>query len=308
MAVTTTATKIIKRALRLIGAMDVGETPDSTEMNDALQTLNEMIMDWQNRGIYIQQQHEAVLYFTDEQAKYTLGSDHAALHGSTTNKTELSTAGVATDLTIEVDSITGLTNGDVIGIELDDGTIQWTTINGVPAGTTVTITAALTSAAAVNNHVYAYTTLMAKPLDIWNPRLVSGSSDNESPITMTSRYEFFDIPDKTTAGAVSQVYYDPKVSGYNLYVNQPPDDVKDRLNFTAGVVLTEFTDLTSSPTFPSEWFVALNYNLAYMLAPEYGTIGLQERVLLLQDAERFLSTAEFAHSDMAPVYLQPEEY
>lgn len=308
MAVTTTGTEIIKRALRLIGAMDIGETPDGTEMNDALQTLNKMIMAWQNRGIYIQQQHEAVLFFVDGQEHYTLGTDHAALHGATTNKTELSTAGVAADLTIEVDSIDGLTNGDVIGIELDDGTIQWTTINGVPAGTTVTITAALTDAAAVNNHVYAYTTLMAKPLDIWNPRLVSGSSDNESSITMQSRYEFFNIPDKTTAGNVSYVYYDPKMSGYNLYVSQPPDDVKSRLNFTAGVVLTEFANLAANPTFPSEWFEALEYSLAYRLATEYGTIGVQERMVLKQDAEEALSLAEFAHADMAPVYLQPEEY
>lgn len=307
MAVTTTATEIIKRAMRIIGATDTGETPDASEMADALRILNHMIMGWQNRGYLIWQYAEAVLYFVKEQAQYAIGSDHAALHGDTTNKTELSTAGAAADLTIEVDSISGISTGDVIGIELDDDTIQWTTVNGAPTGTTITITAALTGAAAVDNHVYAYTTILARPLQIWNPRLVNGDdSDNETPIgPVLGRSEYMTLNDKASSGKVNQIYYDPQRTYGQLYVWPTPDNVQDRLNFTCQVVLTEFSTLATAPDCDPEWFEAMEYNLAYRLAPEYG-LSLQERMALKSDAEEYLSLAESAHIDPAPISFEPD--
>jgi hypothetical protein len=75
---------------------------------------------------------------------------------STGAETAMRVAGVATDATIDVDSITGITNGDNIGVELDDGTMHWTTVNGAPSGTVITLTAVLPSATAIDNRVYAH--------------------------------------------------------------------------------------------------------------------------------------------------------
>lgn len=69
--------------------------------------------------------------------------------------TTLASDGAATDLTIEVASITGIASGDIIGIKLDTGYYHFTTVNGLPAGTTVTLTAALPSAATTGNKVVA---------------------------------------------------------------------------------------------------------------------------------------------------------
>jgi hypothetical protein len=60
-------------------------------------------------------------------------------------------AAAQTDLTVA--AITGVASGDIIGILLDDGTTHWTTVNGAPSGSTITITAALPSDAASGNRV-----------------------------------------------------------------------------------------------------------------------------------------------------------
>jgi len=69
-------------------------------------------------------------------------------------KTEMRVAAVVTATTMEVDSTTGMTAGDIIGVELDNGTWHWTTIDGVTDGDTVELTAGLAGdGAAINNDV-----------------------------------------------------------------------------------------------------------------------------------------------------------
>lgn len=69
------------------------------------------------------------------------------------NDTTLSVASAATDLTLDVVSDTGFSDGDFIGLLLDDGTQHQTTVNGAPAANVITITDAVPSAAAIGNYV-----------------------------------------------------------------------------------------------------------------------------------------------------------
>ena len=57
--------------------------------------------------------------------------------------TTLTANGSGGNTTITVASITGIASGDIIGIKLDTGLYHFTTVNGAPAGSTVTLTAAL---------------------------------------------------------------------------------------------------------------------------------------------------------------------
>lgn len=45
-----TASEVINRALRLIGAVAAGEEPSAQESADALTALNAMLADWERRG------------------------------------------------------------------------------------------------------------------------------------------------------------------------------------------------------------------------------------------------------------------
>lgn len=67
--------------------------------------------------------------------------------------TTLSVAAVSTDTTITVASATGISSGDNIAVLLDDGTTHFTTVNGAPSGSVVTLTAAMPGAAAIGNDV-----------------------------------------------------------------------------------------------------------------------------------------------------------
>ena len=58
-------------------------------------------------------------------------------------ETTLTANGSGGATTLTVNSITGLASGDVIGVKLDTGLYHFTTINGAPSGSTVTLTAAL---------------------------------------------------------------------------------------------------------------------------------------------------------------------
>lgn len=69
--------------------------------------------------------------------------------------TALSVAAVATNATITLSAVTGIATGDSIAILLDDGTTHFTTVNGAPSGSVVTLTVAMPSAAAIGNNVAA---------------------------------------------------------------------------------------------------------------------------------------------------------
>jgi hypothetical protein len=62
--------------------------------------------------------------------------------------TTLSAASAGGTTTVTLTSVTGVTSGDVLGVELDTGAWHWTTVSGAPAGNTVTLAAALPAAAA----------------------------------------------------------------------------------------------------------------------------------------------------------------
>lgn len=55
--------------------------------------------------------------------------------------------------TVTLSAVAGITTGDIIGINQDDRTTHWTTVNGAPVGNVVTLTAALTANAASGSRV-----------------------------------------------------------------------------------------------------------------------------------------------------------
>ena len=74
------------------------------------------------------------------------------------SSTTIGTAGSVGDSTITVVSISGMSDTQQITIELNNGNVQITTINGTPSGTTVTLTDKLTDSVAVGNYVVVSTT------------------------------------------------------------------------------------------------------------------------------------------------------
>jgi len=263
---------IIKYALMDLGVIaGFGSSPEAVQTTHAAWKLNVMVKRDMINGLHLWAISDGTLFLVDGQESYSLGvgGDEAT---SSYVKTELATSAGGSATSLTVDSITGISNADVIGIELDDGSLHWDVVNGAPSGTTVTITTGLASAAAVDNHVYAYTTIIEKPVRILRDTIrLENEAGNEIPIRLVSRAEYFALPNKSTSGKCNQVYYDPTYGATGtLYTWPTCDDVQNVIHFGFERSLQDFDAATDNPDYPIEATDYLVKGLRYELSSAYG--------------------------------------
>lgn len=298
-----TATQIVNRAMRLMGVLSQEETPTAAELADGLEALNMMIKSWAAQGINLWKQEDLIVWLVVGTTKYTLSSsgDHAA---TSWVRTTLSADAAASATTITVASITGISASDNLGIVLDDGTLQWTTVSGAPSGSTVTPAAVLASAASSGNQVWAYTTKAVRPMRLDVPRRRDGSLQ-DTPLFMVSRQEYFDTPNKTTQSPPVNCYYDPQLSQGELHVWPAPDDVDDTLLFSAKMPIEDFDALTNTPDFPQEWLNALAWGLADEMALEYEIPAERHGRINAKSNELRLALEVWDNEDVS-IMMQPD--
>jgi hypothetical protein len=293
--------EIIKRALRLLGVLPFNETPSADQSEDASDVLNMMIKSWQGIGYNLWRYQEATLFPTEGTNEYTLSSTGANVTASYVS-TETSAAASSGASTIDVDSITGISSGDNIGVFLDGGTFQWTTVNGAPSGSTITLTDTLTDDVSVDATVYAYTTKINRPLKVMNARRVISSIETE--MYPMSYFEYQNQPQKTTQATPVAYMYDRKLAS-KLHLWPAPDDDTVLIKLTLSRELEDFDAQANTMDFPDEWYDAVCYGLAVRLAPEYG-INVQTFQVLKQESEQYLQSVLAWDRDDEGVCFQPD--
>src|SRR5882672_1223687 len=109
---------IIKRSLRRIGALSTGETPGTSETNDAFEVLNEMLDQWSNDHLLVFVQQEVIQELTGGQFIYTIGqggsvgaSVTGSISGTVLTVTALSSGAISAG---QIISGTGITSGTAI--------------------------------------------------------------------------------------------------------------------------------------------------------------------------------------------------
>jgi hypothetical protein len=207
-------------------------------------------------------------------------------------ETAIRVAGIATDTTIEVDSTTGMTVADNVGIVLDSGSIHWTTIATIPDADTITIATGLPSGVAVDKAVYAYTSKIPRPVRIIQA-FTRNTSDQDYTVYPWHRDEHWSMYDKTLISPPTRYFYEAHIPNGTLYTNYRPLDVTETLELVYHRPFEDFDAAGDEPDFPQEWFEALKYGLALRLAPEYGRMS-QDLVML---AEASKANAEAAYRD-----------
>jgi len=160
--------------------------------------------------------------------------------------------------------------GNNVGIELDDGTLQWTWI-GAAISTTLTLVDALTDDVAVDNHVYIYEDKLQRPLEIADAMLMM-ESGYERNLWIKTREEYRRLTNKTDRGTINTVYFDPRTLNSKLFIWQSCDDIQEYITFTARIPVETFDLTTNDPDFPNEWLLTLSWNLATMIAPKFGAV------------------------------------
>lgn len=303
---TVTAADIIGAAMKNAGALASGESATADETTDCLLKLNFLVKQWQGAndfapGLKVWSRKRAYVFLQKNQGSYNLGpsGDHATLSYVTTTLTAAASAGAST---ITVASITGTASTYNIGIELDSGSLQWTTINGAPSGSTITLTATLTGAAASGNRVFVYQTkLQQRPLDIVTA-VLRDSDNQDTPLGFMDLAEFEAIGDKTADGDPTKLLYESQLTNGVMYLDSEPDDVTKVIRL---VILSPIDDLDTSANdlvYPQVWFSPLEWGLTKVISPMFGKSWGQDK----QDIfDMVLSIAQNADPETTTLCFEP---
>jgi hypothetical protein len=263
-----TAGQIARDALRKSGVYAIHDSIPAEEFNNTLRDLNLLIIEQQASGFHIWNDRRATLFLQYGQAKYLLGStgDNAT---EDYNSTTLSSNATAPTSTIQVSSIENISDGDYIGIIKNDNYIFWTTVNGAPSGSTVTLTDDLDGDANSGNTVYTYTTKITKPIEITEV-LVKRADNNEVGLLKMSRQEYFEMSNKNSTGIPTQYYYHNTIDNGTIYLWPTSTNANNVINFTYQPYLDIFKEESNTPDLPPLWYNALVWKLAYDLCSSYG--------------------------------------
>ena len=279
-----TRDNMIARAFEMAGIINEGGTPSSTQLTIGAQLLNMAVKQWSGTadfsGQKMQSRKRAYLFLSEDNAIYTLGP--TTTQTGTTNKwassyvtTTLSAAEAASQTVISLTSITGISDTDRIGIELDDGTIHWSVVSGSPSAGTATIANALASAAASGNRVFTYATTNQgrRPLSILTASLRSFDSNNvpsDVPInahTILERYEA--NTSKATDSDPSEMYYEATLTDGTAYLNYEPSDVAKIIRCVYLSPIEDFDAAGDTPDFSQEWYLPFVIKLGMLTCINY---------------------------------------
>ena len=294
-----TAGDLIRDALRAATISGISLPVQSEDFVQGESALNDILMSLQTEQIHVWAQTEALIPLNPDQTKYVFGTDHVFTNYVYTT----ADAAIATATALTVVSTAGMTTGDFIGVELADGTRQWTTLT-VTGATTLTLAAALTGDIDDLSSVYTYTTATDQPVRIDSVRYADAYTSDEISTSMVARDEYFNQPSKTTSGAVNTWYFQRNLDFGHLYVWPIADNCKRllRITFIKPQYIPE--DQSEDVLIPPEWYVALKFKLAADLAMSYG-VDPNRQMMLEQKAAIYLQKAISSDDDGASFQFTP---
>jgi len=195
-------------------------------------------------------------------------------------------------------------DGDKVGVKLDDGSRHWSNIIRIN-GLVLSINDALPSDAAIGLSVFTYTTILPRPLRVYNPRSETIGQDNEIPIRKWSRQQYMRQPSKDSQGTIVKLYYSPQLTQGELYVWQTSADTDQVARFTFDAPIVIASDALDAPDFPAEWFLPLKWNVAKEILPEYRVSDSRKKEIKERAKETLAEALDFDEEDCS-VYVGPD--
>lgn len=313
-------TLIVAQALRQLGIIMEDEDPTGAMYSTGVFQMNALVASAQATGAHVWTEEEAILFIEPGVPKYIIGGPTLALNAHTADADEwlqLSLAANASpgDWTVQLSDVTGVLEGDNIGIVLNDGSVFWTIANGQPlldsqgnpitdangniitagvfgAGDIVGVAAQIpASGATAGAYVFTYTTPIVRPLKVPNARLLylnqnsPPNNPNENPMTILSRQEYMDLPNKRSQGVPTQWFYSPQRDQGLFYIWPVPVTTAWAIRFTWYRPLQDFFAPGNTMDFPQEWVNPLLWGLARDLMGIYDTPPQRQAYINAQAAQ-----------------------
>lgn len=268
---------LISQALRTIGALAGGETPDAVMANDCFGLLNQMLDIWSNEHLMVYYSTEIIHQLTSNVYQYTIGptgSIRSQFTGSISNTTLTATS---------------LTNGGIALGQLITGTgvAAGTKIVGFGTGAGGNLTELGTYTVNINQTV-ASTTLTAcyeRPQRIHSAfvRVPSTAGGIDYPVSIIQREQYEVIGLKNLAGPWPRaLYYQPsEVLGTITYW---PNPSSGEMHIFADTLLQKFQSISDTVILPPGYEIAIRFNLAELLMPEFGKSDPNQAAMIQKQA------------------------
>lgn len=260
------------------GIIGVGYVPDANTTEFAQRTLNLMLKTWMAEGLHLWKVKDFTLFLEKSDNTYLLGPSGDNWTIDTIVSTQIKTAAVSGATSIDIDSTTGITAGDYIGIEVDDGTMHWTTVVSITDSDTLVITTGIDDDAAIDNRVFTYTTKAARPTALHDLR-VKDEDNNERPVNLISRNEYGNFSVKTDTGDPSNFYFQPTTTNATLKCYVSPSRCTDRLVGSAEFHIEDLTASNHDFDCPQEWLLPIRLNLGVLLMPAASAGSTEFKIL-----------------------------
>jgi len=292
---------LISDAFVQAGILRPEESPKSNEGNFAARTLNRMLKAFQADGLHLFAQRNATVFMEKDKTQYKLGpsGDNAT---ESFSSTAIRIAAASTNTAIEVDTTVGMTASDYIGIEIDDGTMHWTTIASVTDSDTVVLTAGVDGLVSVDNVVYWYTNKIQRPLNIIHSSY--HFNGNDTRMYEIAKSEYLNISDKNTETHPTEYYFDKQLTNAELNVFGEPNNVTGYIKISAQFPFDDMDSATDTLAFPSEWIECIHLGLSYRLATAYRPKD-PKTIILKSDSEQALERVKGFDEERSDINIQP---
>ena len=313
-----TAATVIQDAMENLGAVAPGATVPSAVSTACLRRLNFIAKQFSGnadmaQGLKVHTRQRVTLMLAKGQQSYLVGPASTDARASTAmGRTTLSAAEAAGQTVLSITSNTDtttypgttitMTASDIIGIQLDDGTIDWTTISGTP-GATATISVALTSAAASGNYVWWFTS-RAQRFPVIEAAVLRNAQRQDTPLRVyrdVTEYEL-GVTDKYADGDPTAILVEPLRITTRVTCDAQPTDVTKQIVMTVLYPQEDYDATTDDIAFPQEWFAPFSWELAFRSAPSLGRPWTRE---MAENRAAALSIARELNPEMTVAYFQP---
>ena len=295
---------ILTDALIIVGAVGPDDTVPTNWTTHAARQLNKIVKAFGSHRIGLWARKTGYILPVSDTNSVSLGPSggHATLSYT---QTTLGDDHVAAATSITLTSATGFADTQAVGIELEDGTIQWTTQSGAAVGNVITIATGLTDEAAEGGYVYTYATKLQRPLRIVAAYNSDLSSNTDTPIDVEGRQYFEDQNNKTTEGEVTLLSYEPQLDNGVAYFWPRFADGKSVIKILFQRPFEDFDASGDTPDFPQEAYDMLTLQLAVRLAPVYG-MPVSDRAQLLNEANAALGLFFENEPEEGSYRIQPD--
>ena len=290
---------IISSALKDIGALAAGETPDPAAAQDAFTMMTRMIDQWSNEQMMVFYKTEIIFTLTSGQTQYTIGPGGqigAVFTGSIANNiltvTAITSGAIATGMTL---SGTGITAGTKIvsfltgagGNVNEVGTYQ---LNLSQTVASTTINAYYQRPLSINSSfVRVNTSSNGQPI-------LNGGLDYPVAILNVEDYEMIGL--KTLNGPWPKaLYYQPTETLGNIFVW--PNPSQGEMHIFADTLFSQYASLNDSILLPQGYESCLEWCLAERLMPQYGKASPTQIGMVNSFAAQSKSTIK--RTNMKPV-------